>query len=100
MGKQHQAMEEDAIATGKTHAHAKNVVRECFAHERGYPAPQPGQTGVDQWRDRDYLDWCEAKANRWCEMLNDWGYHGWSNVIQTLTGSITYHEWLKKDVGL
>lgn len=100
MGKQHQATVEDSIAVGKVHANAKNIVRECFAHERGYPAPQPGQIGVDLWRERDYLDWCEAKTAIWLEMADAMGYTGWTGEIRTLAGSITYHEWLKKDVGL
>lgn len=95
MGKQHQAMEEDSIKIGKTHAHAKSIVRQCYEHERGCT--------VGSWVEEEtcpYLDWCEEKANLWIAMLDDWGYHGWSDTIQTLTGSITYHDWLKKEVGL
>jgi len=77
-----------------------NIVAECFAHEMGYPAPTPGQTGVDQWRQRDYMDWCEGKAAKWRALFEEFGYTRFTNEIKTLTGSITYHEWLKKEVGL
>jgi len=68
-----------------------NTVRVCYAHA----------TGQDPLgNDRAYLDWCEGMANRWISLLEEFGYKSWSNEIRTLTGSITYHEWLKKEVGL
>lgn len=77
-----------------------NIVRQCFAHERGYPAPTADQTGVDQWRQRDYMDWCEGKANKWRAACEEFGYTQPTFEIRTLHGSLTYHEWLKREVGL
>lgn len=81
------------------HANAKNVVRICYEHETGRVSPaydigsHPGE-----WR--AYLDWCEVKANKWLKLLDEFGYKGWSSEIRTLTGSIDYWDWLKKEVGL
>lgn len=71
---------------------ATQTVRTCYAHA----------TGADPLADnqRPYLDWCEGMAVRWIAVLEEFGYKSWSNEIRTLTGSITYHEWLKKEVGL
>lgn len=76
--------------TGATHANAKNVVRECYEF---------ASDGA-QAADRHYLDWCEAKARLWISLAEEFGYTGWTSEIRTLTGQITYHEWLKKEVGL
>jgi len=77
-----------------THANAKNIVRECYFHDVG------AEPHCGPFTERHYLDWCEAKAVKWIGLAESFGYTGWTGEIRTLTGQITYHEWLKKDVGL
>ena len=46
------------------------------------------------------MKWCEAKANKWRAACDEFGYKQPTFEIRTLSGSITYHEWLKREVGL
>lgn len=77
----------------------ENIVRQCYTHETGIPAP------TCEWTEhpnagRAYMKWCEAKANKWRAACDEFGYKQPTFEIRTLSGSITYHEWLKREVGL
>ncbi len=72
-----------------------NIVRACYVHDQGC---EPGS-----WMEENvapYMAWCEAKVNKWREACKEFGYDKPTHEIRTLTGSLTYHEWLKKEVGL
>lgn len=75
----------------------KNIVAECYQKATGCCAPVPGSPSSEG---AAYMVWCEGKANKWRAACEEFGYSHPTFEIKTLHGSITYHDWLKREVGL
>ena len=75
----------------------ENIVALCYQKATGCCAPCVGSPPSE---DLAYRVWCEGKVNKWREACKEFGYEKPTHEIRTLTGSITYHEWLKREVGL
>lgn len=69
----------------KTH-----TIADCFRHA----------TGQEPFTE-SYLRWCEHHLSRWSEIAAEFGYAAPTFEIRDLSGgSLKYHEWLKREVGL
>lgn len=73
----------------------QNLSMACYEHATGKIRP----TQFDD-EHRAYMDWCEGKVSQWRAICQDFGYTHDVWEIRSLTGSITYHDWLRREVGL
>lgn len=72
-----------------------NIVLECFVYDQG--CEPNSRLAADRI---PYQAWCEAKVSQWQAACAEFGYDRPTWEIRTLSGALTYHEWLKREVGL